>query len=351
MIAAVRHPYRSLGLAVGRPHLPASEALDLAERAERAGFGMIAAGEGFVESFSLMGALAQRTRSAELITTITTWTRTPLTTALALATLADLSDGRYRAGFGAMPRTWSEDWHGIRPSRPVERMRDFIGTVRALLEAEPGAPVDRDGPFYRVRGYEPLSTRARRRVPIYIGATGPRMTALAGEIGDGVIFNTIHSVAWLRDELWPALRTGLSRAGRERPGCDVGILLYCSVADDRATAFERARPALAFYFGVPYFARLLRHHGWDGALERGMAAAERRDERAAAAAVSDEMVEAMTISGTPDEVRDKLRRYADLVDWIVLVTPLGNATDVTRVLTDRIVSTFAVNAVAAGGAR
>ena len=337
MIAPVRHPFRALGLAVGRPHIPFAEALTLAERAEAAGFGMIAAGEGFVESFSLMGALTQRTRTAELITTITTWTRTPATTALALATLADLSEGRYRAGFGSMPRAWSEGWHGVASSRPVDRMRDFIGAVRSVLDARTGAPVDHEGPFYRVRGYEPLSGPPRSRVPIYIGATGPKMAALAGEIGDGVIFNTLHSVSWLHDVASPALRGALAAAGRTRAQCDVGLLAYCSVADDRARAFDLARPALAFYFGIPYFARLLRHHGWERALETRT--------------VSDEMVEAMTISGTPDEVGDTLRRYEGLVDWIVLVTPLGNAPEVTRALTDRIVSTFAASPVSVGRAR
>lgn len=337
MIAPVRHGFRTLGLAVGRPHIPHAEALSLAERAEHAGFGMIAAGEGFVESFSLMGALSQRTRTAELITTITTWTRTPATTALALATLADLSGGRYRAGFGSMPRAWSEGWHGIEHARPVARMRDFVTAVRVALGAQPGAPVDHEGPFYRMRGYEPLSARASGSVPIYIGATGPKMAALAGEIGDGVVFNTIHSIPWLHEIAWPALRRGLAEAGRTRARYDVGLLAYCSIADDRATAFDLARPALAFYFGIPYFARLLRHHGWERALETRT--------------VSDGMVEAMTISGTPDDVRDKLRRYEDLVDWIVLVTPLGNAPEVTRALSDRIVSTFASAPVAVGHAR
>src|SRR6266550_8374864 len=62
----VLHPFRALGLAVGRPSIPLTEALDLAETAERAGFAIIGAGEGFFENFALMGALTQRTRSAEL---------------------------------------------------------------------------------------------------------------------------------------------------------------------------------------------------------------------------------------------------------------------------------------------
>lgn len=334
--------YRALGLAVGRPRIPLSEALRLAEDGERAGFGIVAAGEGFFENLSLMGALSQRTRTAELVTTVTTWTRTPVTTALGAATLAELSGGRYRIGLGAMPSRWNERWHDIDPSRPVERMRDFVAAVRAVLRSEPGHPIDHDGPFYRIRGYEPPSAMTRISVPLYIGATRRRMTELAGEIADGVVFNAVHSVDWLRDVAWPALRSGLDRAGRRRTDLDAGLLVYCAIDEDEERAFDLARPALAFYFGVPYFAHVLRHHGWSDALERGREALARNDRAAAARAVSDDMVEAMTIAGTPRDVRAKLARYEDQVDWIVLTTPLGNAPDVTREMTARILSTFSV---------
>lgn len=334
--------YRALGLAVGRPRIPLSEAMQLAEDAERAGFGIIATGEGFFESFSVMGALTQRIRTAELVTAVTTWTRTPVTTALAAATLAELSGGRYRIGLGTMPRGWNERWHDIDPSRPVERMRDFVAALRAALAAEPGHPVDHDGPFYRIRGYEPPSAHARIRVPLYLGATQRRMTELAGEIADGVVLNVVHSLDWLRDVALPALHAGLDRAGRRRTDLDAGLLVYCAIDEDEGRAFDLARSALAFYFDVPYFAHVLRHHGWNDELERGRGALARNDRAAAARAVSDDMVEGMTIAGTPRDVRAKLARYEGQVDWVVLTTPLGNAPDVTREMTARILSTFAV---------
>lgn len=325
---------------MGRPGIPLVEALALAETAERAGFDIVGAGEGFFESFSLMGALTQRTRNVELMTSVTNWTRTPVTTALGMATLAELSGGRYRFGLGAMPRAWSERWHDVSASRPVERMRDLVAAIRAVLEAESGRPIDHEGPYYRVRGYERTSPRTPLRVPLYLGATRRRMAELAGEIADGVVFNTVHSIAWLRDVAWPAVTTGLERSGRRRRGFDAGVLLYCVIADDEAEAFDLARPTLAFYLAVPYFGDVLRHHGWDRELERGRAALARRDLPGAARAMSDDIVEAMTLAGTPDQVRAKLGRYGSLVDWVELATPLGNPPDVTRALTDRIVSTF-----------
>jgi alkanesulfonate monooxygenase SsuD/methylene tetrahydromethanopterin reductase-like flavin-dependent oxidoreductase (luciferase family) len=101
-----------------------ADALRLAETAEGAGFGIVTTGEGPAETFSLVGALAMRTTSVELFSSTATWTRTPVTTALAASTVAELTGGRYRLGIGAMPRAWSEKWHDVDYARPVERMRD-----------------------------------------------------------------------------------------------------------------------------------------------------------------------------------------------------------------------------------
>lgn len=343
------HGYRALGIAVGRPNIPLAEALDLAEDAERAGFGIVAAGEGFFENFSLMGALTQRTRVAELVTAVATWTRTPVTTALAAATLTELSGGRWRAGLGAMPRRWNEGWHDIDPSRPVDRMRDFVAAVRAVLAAGPGGTVDHDGPFYRIHGYARPAGQRPVRVPLYVGATRRSMTELAGEVADGVVFNVVHSLAWLREIGAPALQAGLDRAGRKRSDFDIGLLAYCAIDDDEGRAFDLARSALAFYFELPYFAELLRKSGWTEQLERGRAAVARHDAAAAARAVTDDMVDAMAIAGTPRTVRAKLARYEGQVDWVVLTTPIGNAPDVTRGLTARILSTFATPPAAGSG--
>src|SRR5262249_34118924 len=123
-------PFRAVGIAVGHPGVPLSDALDLAVAAEDAGLGLVAAGEAFGENFSLMGALAASTQRVELFTSIVGRTRTPVTTALAAATLQELSGGRYRLGLGSMPREWSEGWHGVAYDRLVERMRDYVAAVR-----------------------------------------------------------------------------------------------------------------------------------------------------------------------------------------------------------------------------
>ena len=344
-------PFRAVGIAVGHPGVPLSQALELAVAAEDAGLGLVAAGEGFGENFSLMGALAASTSRVELFTSVVGRTRTPVTTALAAATLQELSGGRYRLGLGSMPRDWSEGWHGVPYDRLTARMRDYVAAVRAAYAAPAAKPTDYDGPFYSFRGYERFAVAPLGSVPIYLAATRPAMTELAGEVADGVIFNTISSTEWLRDTLIPRLERGLERAGRDRADFDIGVLLYCAIADDPQDAVELAKSGLAFYFPIPYFADVLEHHGFTAELDRGRKAAARRDVPGMIAAVSDEMVEAIAVAGTPDEVPEKLRRYEGLVDWVELSAPLGHGPEGVVTMTKRIVEVFSQHPAGVGSAR
>lgn len=319
-----------VGIAVGHPGIPLPEAVALAAAADAAGLHAVGAGDGFVESFSTLGAIAAATSRIRLLTTVATWTRTPVTTAVGAASLDELSGGRFALGLGTMPKEWSEGWHGVPYDRPVERMRDFVAAVRACWAASPAAPLARTGSHYRIEGYVPLGVRPARPIPVYLGTTRPGMTELAGEIADGVVVNNLNSASWLRERVLPALERGLERGGRSRADLDLGVAVYCAVAGSEGEALELARTSLAFYLPVPYFADLLAHLGHGGAVERGQAALARGDLAAAAQAIPDEVVDAVAVCGTPAQVRAKLARYAGLADWLELMAPLGHPPDVTR---------------------
>jgi alkanesulfonate monooxygenase SsuD/methylene tetrahydromethanopterin reductase-like flavin-dependent oxidoreductase (luciferase family) len=329
-----------VGIAVGYAGAPFEESLELAAAAEAAGLDLVAVGDASADTFALLGAIAARTSRIGLFSSIATWTRTPVTTALASKTVSNLSSGRYHLGLGPMPRAWAEDWHGIDYSRPVERMRDFVAALRAAWRADPAAPVDHDGPYYGLRAFPGHPGACSHEIEVYLAATRPRMTALAGEIADGVIFNGVHSLDWLASVGRPALEEGLRRSGRGREAVKIGILRICAVSDDRSEAYDLARRGLSFYFGVPYFEEMLRHHGFLDELEAGLEATARGDAAARAAAVSDALVEAMCVAGTPQEVRGAVARHDGLVDWIELAGSVGHPPDVARAQLERIIDTL-----------
>ena len=319
-----------VGFAIGHPGIGLRTGVSLAVQADEAGLHAVGSGDGFIESFSMLGAIANATSRIRVMTTIATWTRTPVTTATGAAVLDELSGGRFALGLGTMPKEWSEGWHDVSYARPVERMRDFIGAVRACWAASPEAPLTREGTHYRIRGYTPLGIRPTRKIPIYLGTTRMGMTELAGEIADGVVINHLNSVTWLRDLALPALERGLERSGRDHSAVDVGMAKYTAIAASEAEAFDLIRPTLAFYFPVPYFADLLRHLGHDEALAAGQAAMARGDIAGAIGCVTDEIVDTVAVCGTPEQVRAKLARYVGLADWVELMAPLGHPPDVTR---------------------
>ena len=330
----------AVGFAIGHPGLSLPDCVELAVQGEAGGMHLVGAGDGFIESFSVLGAIAARTSRIRVASTVATWTRTPVTTAVGAAALDELSGGRFVLGLGTMPKEWSEGWHDVSYERPVERMRDFVATIRACWAATPEQPVERDGPFYRVHGYAPLGVRPARPIPIYLGTTRMRMTELAGEIADGVCINHLNSVSWLQERALPALAAGLARAGRDRSALAVGLAVYCALADSEAAAFELIRPTLAFYFPVPYFADLLRHLGYDDELARGQAAMAAGDIPGAIGCISDEIIDTIAVAGTPAQARAKLRRYDGLVDWVELMAPLGHPPAVTRGQIEAQIATF-----------
>lgn len=329
-----------VGISVGPNGLPLAAAVDLAVRAEAAGLDMVGCGDGSVENFALMGAIASETTTIELVSCALTWARTPATMAAGARTVAELSEGRYRFGVGTMPRAWSENWHGIDYSRPVERMRDYVAATRAALTAAPGVSVQHSGQYYELRDYVAFTEPPSEPIGLYLAPSRLGMARLSGEVADGAIFNVVHSREWLSDVLLPGVDHGLRKAGRSRDALDLGSLVFCSIADSESEAIELLRPGLSFYFGVPYFTDLLRYHGFDEELAAGVEARDQGDAAAATRAVSDRLVRSIALAGTRESVQAELRAYEQLVDWVLLCTPIGQPAAVAFEQASRIISAF-----------
>ncbi len=329
-----------VGISVGPNGLPIEEAVELAGRAEEAGLDIVGCGDAGAENLALMGAIAARTSSIELVSCALTWARTPVTLAAGARTLAELSKGRYRFAVGTMPRAWSEGWHGVDYSRPLERMRDYVAATRAALSARPGEPVNHAGPYYELRDYIAFGSPPEHSIRLHLAPSRPGMSQLAGEIADGALFNVVHSQDQLGSVLLPALARGLESAGRERSDVELGCLVFCAISESEDQALELLRPGIGLYFGVPYFTDLLRHHGFEAELEAGLAARAQQDDAAAVDAVSDRLVRAVGLAGSEAEVAEKLRAYEELVDWVLLCAPIAQTPDVVREQTVRIVERF-----------
>src|SRR5438105_4886089 len=191
------------------------DAIDYVQYAEERGFEAVWQAESRLvrDAIVPMAAFAATTERIKVGSgVINNWTRNAALIAQTFSTLDDLAPGRILCGLGV----WWEPLAskvGVNRRKPLEAMRETIEVVRRLLRME---KVTFKGEFVQVEDIEIDIVHAERQpkqVPLYIGATGPKMMELSGEIADGVLLNYLVSPAYNREAM-NQLRTGAARAGR-----------------------------------------------------------------------------------------------------------------------------------------
>ena len=255
---------------------------------------------------------------------IDVWTRNPARLASLFATLDDLAPGRIICGLGA----WWDPLAakvGIDRARPLTVMREVVAAVRGLLANE---TVTMDGHHVHLDGVELDYVHQERRpkdVPIYIGATGPQMMELTGEIADGVVLNYLVSPDYNRSAM-ERLAAGASKAGRSVDDIDRPQLVVCSVDADRKAALDGARLLVTQYLGQqPHIMKasgvpqsLLDDVGevltWPATHDQVVEAAK---------LVPDEIVQMICAAGTPDDCRAKVDEYIEAGCTCPILYPLG----------------------------
>ena len=305
--------------------LAASEIADCAERAEALGYESVWVAEGHGgDQFAILAACALRTRRVRLGTAISSvFVRTAPTIAMAAATVDELSGGRFVLGLGSSHRVQVGPEHGVEYARPLARVRDTVAVVRTLLR---DGDVSHAGDTVRIERFDLWFQPLRRDIPIYLSALFPKMTELCGEIADGVILTrgTLASAARARAHV----AAGAARAGRDAAAVEIASLLPASVASDRKEALAAARPGLAFYAGFfPRYNRLLAESGFAAEAAAVSAAWAAGDTAGAERAVTDEMIAATGIAGTPAECRDRLQAYRDAGLDLPIISPFARGAD------------------------
>ena len=305
--------------------LTASEIADCAERAEALGYesAWVAEGHGG-DQFAILAACALRTSRIRLGTAISSvFARTAPTIAMAAATVDELSGGRFVLGLGSSHRVQVGPEHGVEYARPLDRVRDTVAIVRTLLREH---DVSHAGETVRIERFDLWFRPLRGELPVYLSALFPKMLELTGEIADGVILtrSTLATASAARARI----AAGAARAGRDAAGIEVTSLLPASVSPDREAAFAAARPGLAFYAGFfPRYNRLLAETGFPDEAAAVAKAWAAGDDAGAARAVSDEMIAATGIAGTPDECRERLDAYRDSGLDLPIISPFARGPD------------------------
>jgi probable F420-dependent oxidoreductase len=306
-----------------------------ARAAEKAGFDSVWTTEFPDRSATIsLAAVANATERVTVGTAIAyAFGRTPLVLAAEARDLDALSAGRLILGLGTGTGRMQRDWHGLDGSHPASRMEELVPLVRSLLRLHEG-PLDHQGRFYRtvVHPTAPVSPPLRVDLPIYMAGVNARMIEAAGAVADGLVGHPLFTPEYTRDVVRPALSRGAERAGRGAPPPIAGYVT-CLVDEDRDAARQAARGIVAFNSTVSTYRPVLAHHGFEAQADEVRAAWERRDFAGMAGAVSDDMLDAIALAGTAEDVRAHYeQRRSGLFERTLLWTPIGGLEGVRRVI-------------------
>jgi F420-dependent oxidoreductase-like protein len=247
------------------------------------------------------------------------------------ATIDQLSGGRMLLGIGSSGPQVAEGWHGQRFGRQIQRTREYVAVVRKALARErlhfEGETLTLPLPDGPGKALKLTIAPVQDEIPIYLAAIGPNNIRLAGEVADGwipMLFSPEHVA-----EFRPLLEEGAARAGRSLEGFDVAPQANVFVTDDIAAARDAMRPFLALYVGgmgsreKNFYNALVQRYGFEDEARRVQDLYLDGKRAEAMAALSDELIDAVSILGPPEHVRERLAVYRDAGVGTLGVSPLA----------------------------
>lgn len=261
--------------------------------------------------------------------------RTPAMTAMTAATLDTLSGGRFRLGLGVSGPQVSEGWHGVRFAKPLARTQEYVDIVRMALRRDRVQYAGKhftlplpDGPG------KPLKLTVhpiREQIPIYLAAVGLKNLELTGRIADGwlaVFFSPEHAALSL-----DPIKVGREQAGHSgadaMTGFDVVPTVPVVIDDDLDAAAAPIRGYAALYVGgmgsreQNFYNALACRMGFEAEAEQVQELYLNKQYEAAAQALPRDFVDATSLIGPPERIRDRMQAFAAAGVTTLTVSPFA----------------------------
>ena len=294
----------------------------LAREAEARGYHTIWTGESAgADAITTMTILATHTSRVGIASgVIPVQIRTPQTLGMTGTTLGHVAPGRICLGLGISSRVIVGQWHGLPFERPLEQLREAVTLIRLVLSGE---KVNFEGRHYRARNFRLAIPPPPQPVRIYLGALGPRMLELAGEVADGVLLN------WLPPGAVPAsirrIEAGARKAGRSLADFELAAFIRTAVTDEAEPVRQALARDITQYATVDSYARFFADCGYGVEVEKVNAAWNAGDRAQAVREISGRFLDGLGVVGPEDFCRDRIAQYAKagLTQPVVLPFPGG----------------------------
>ncbi len=299
-----------------------------AARIERMGFDAIWSFEIAHDPFFPLLEAALATERLRIGTNIAVaFARTPFSMAVSAWDLQAASRGRLLLGLGTQVRPHVERRFSAEFDHPAARIVDYIDCLRAIWSTfQTGARPRHEGRFYRftlINDFFNPGPIDDPDIPIYLAGVNPRMAAAAGEAADGFSVHPMHSPAYLREVVHPALAEGVRKRGGSARS--LALLASCFVVRgaterERRRAEHEIRRQVAFYASTPSYRAFLEFHGEIDVAKRLSALMREGRFDEMPDLVSDNLLGAVAISEADGDLANSLRaRYSgDLVQRVTL---------------------------------
>lgn len=292
------------GLVIMRDHTGAAGVVANVQQAETRGVPRVwsTVGGAFPDPVTSFAAAAATTERIGLGTSVVpAYPIHPIVLATQALAVEGLAPGRIRLGIGTSHRPIIEDRFGIPMHRPLAFLREYLLVLRGLLH-DGGS--DFSGDFFNVNialpgGVTPPQT------PVPISALRKNAFELAGELADGAI-TWVTPVHYIVNTGIPALERGAAKAGRaQRPPVIAHIPV--AVSTDRAAARQAFRAQFPTYSKLPFYAAMFSDAGFPVT---------------AAGEMTDELVDELAVSGSVEEIHQRLASLHDLGIDELLISPV-----------------------------
>ncbi len=287
---------------------------EVARLGEELGYHRVYTTESLTDALAINQFMATYTSKIEIGSSVAIiYLRHPSLAAQGAVTISEISGGRYILGLGLghPPRI---EAMGIKMGNPLEDMRKYVGEVKGVLEGDSVYPL----PLQTYQGEELKFRRSKHPIRVYMAAVGPKMTALGGEIADGLL---PYMVPLSRmGSFWEARDKGAKRAGRNPRHIEIDLGIHTFLCDDLILAREAARRTLTYWLGLPAYNRSIRESGYEREAERIKTAFERGDQKALRDGITDAIIDEFCLVGPSQRCRERLSAFRDAgVDMPILM--------------------------------
>ena len=254
--------------------------------------------------------------------------RNPVTIAQATTTLDEISNGRALIGIGPGDKA-TMNTLGISWNKPLATVRDAVNIIRDVM----------DGKEVKNGAVLTGTSSIQDKIPIYVGAQGPKMLELSGQIADGSLVNASSPKDF--EHAIPLIKKGISQSSNPDKDFNFAAYTACSVDEDKNVAFNQTKIVVAFIIAGAPEVVLKRHNLSIESANLIKDYLSRNDFKSAIASVTEDMVNAFSVCGTPSQINEKIDVLEKMgVNEFVVGSPIGKDRIKSLKLLEDVINSF-----------